>query len=62
MPLVPDHAKLVVDYNTLLNEFPVLSDTRNGGEPGVFYIGRIRPGCGVDDLIEAHDDWLPGFH
>ena len=53
LPLTKNEAKLVVDYNTLHNDFPILSDTRNGKESGIFYIGRIRPGCGVDLLIES---------
>lgn len=45
--------KLAVDYNTLDNSFPILPEIKTGNENGIFYIGRVRPGCGVETLIEA---------
>jgi glycosyltransferase involved in cell wall biosynthesis len=41
------------DFNTLYNRHPVPPDRKSGLEPGIFYIGRVRPGCGVDVLIET---------
>lgn len=45
--------KLVVDFNTIYNEFPVLPHEKNGQEKGIFYIGRVRDDCGVEPLIES---------
>jgi len=53
MPLTKNDKKLVVDFNTLYNDFPVLPDKKNGTEPGIFYLGRVRPKCGVKELIET---------
>jgi len=50
-PLTKNEEKLVVDYNTLYNGYPVLPDSKSGAESGIFYIGRVRPGCGVDLLV-----------
>jgi len=53
LTLVKREDKLVVDNNTLYNEYPVLPKEKTGEERGIFYIGRVRPGCGVDTLIQA---------
>lgn len=53
LPLVNREEKLAVDYNTLTNEAPILPDLKTGQENGIFYIGRVRPGCGVEELILA---------
>ena len=54
-PLVKNLDKLVVDYNTLYNDYPVKPTEKTGLEKGIFYIGRVRGGCGVDILIQAVD-------
>jgi glycosyltransferase involved in cell wall biosynthesis len=51
--LVKDEDKLIVEYNTLYNHYPLAPNQKTGKEKGVFYIGRIRDGCGVDVLIQA---------
>jgi glycosyltransferase involved in cell wall biosynthesis len=51
--LVKNDKKLAVDFNTLYNDFPILPDCKTGTENGIFYIGRVRQGCGVDVLIEV---------
>jgi len=45
--------KLVVDFNTIYNECPVIPLEKKGNEKGIFYIGRIRENCGIQVLIEA---------
>jgi glycosyltransferase involved in cell wall biosynthesis len=62
-PLLKDKRKLVVDNNTLENDYPVLPDQKTGGENGIFFIGRVRPGCGVELLVQAieHLHRKPGF-
>lgn len=45
--------KLVVDFNTQTNFFPVSPDNKSGNEQGIFYIGRVRENCGVDILVQA---------
>jgi len=53
MPLIKDHKKLVVDFNTMHNQYPVSPEEKTGKEGGIFYIGRVRSGCGVNVLIET---------
>jgi glycosyltransferase involved in cell wall biosynthesis len=53
LPLVKREERLAVDYNTLHNAHPITPDVKTGQEKGIFYIGRVRPGCGVDVLIQA---------
>jgi glycosyltransferase involved in cell wall biosynthesis len=53
LPITKNGKKLEVGFNTLYNDYPVLPDCKTGTERGIFYIGRVRPGCGVDILIKA---------
>lgn len=53
LPLTQQKNKLVVDYNTLYNDAPVYPEEKTGQEKGIFYIGRVRSGCGVDALIQS---------
>jgi len=47
------NVKLAVDFNTLHNAHPVRPEEKNGQENGIFYIGRIRTGCGVNMLVDV---------
>jgi glycosyltransferase involved in cell wall biosynthesis len=47
--------KLQVDYNTLTNDSPVPFQEKSGDESDIFFIGRLRPNCEVELLIEATD-------
>lgn len=51
--LTKDQRKLVVDNNTLINDYYALPEEKTGQENGIFYLGRIRGNCGVDVLIDA---------
>jgi hypothetical protein len=53
VPLAKREDKLVVDYNTIYNEHPVAPHEKTGREKGIFYISRVRSGCGLDVLIQA---------
>lgn len=53
LPLVKDPDKLVVDYNTLYNDYPVYPKEKTGQEKGILFIGRLRPRCGIEELIAA---------
>ncbi len=53
LPYTDQPEKLVADCNTLYNDYPVLPEEKTGRENGVFYIGRVRSGCGADILIQA---------
>lgn len=44
---------LVVDYNTLYNDYPVKPNEKTGKENGILFIGRLRTRCGIDILIDA---------
>ncbi len=45
--------KIVVAENSLDNPFPVLPAEKKGDENGILFIGRLRFGCGMDNLIKA---------
>ncbi|NOH01021.1 MAG: glycosyltransferase [Chloroflexi bacterium] len=53
LAFIQNDAKLPVDYNTLYNDFPVRPEEKTGKEKGIFFVGRVRDGCGVDVLISA---------
>lgn len=53
LSFVSEENKLIVDYNTLYNDYPVVPSQKNGNEKGVLYIGRVRPGCGIETLIQS---------
>ena len=53
LQLTQQKNKLVVDYNTLYNDSPVCPEEKTGQEKGIFYIGRMRSGCGVEALIQS---------
>ncbi|OGN73487.1 MAG: hypothetical protein A2X25_03235 [Chloroflexi bacterium GWB2_49_20] len=53
LPLVKDPNKLAVDYNTLYNNYPVYPQEKTGQEKGIFFIGRLRPRCGIEELIAS---------
>jgi len=44
---------LLVDNNTLYNSLPVIPKEKTGCESGIFFIGRLRERCGVEELINA---------
>ena len=45
--------KIVVAENSLVNLFPVMPEEKKGDENGILFIGRLRSGCGLDNLIKA---------
>ena len=47
--------KIVIAENSLVNSYPVLPDEKDGSENGILFIGRLRPGCGLDYLIKVID-------
>ena len=53
MPLTKNTQKLVVDYNTLYNDYPVKPEEKSGSEKGILFIGRLRALCGVQALINS---------
>ena len=50
---VGNEGSLLVDNNTLYNSAPILPAEKNGNEPDVFFIGRLRSRCGIEELIDA---------
>ncbi len=63
-PLIKDKGKLAVDNNSLKNNYPILPEQKTGSEKGVFFVGRVRPGCGVELLVQAMERLhrQPGFN
>jgi glycosyltransferase involved in cell wall biosynthesis len=53
LPLTKNPAKLVVEYNTLYNDYPVYPQEKTGQEKGILFIGRLRQRCGIEELIAA---------
>ena len=53
LQIIPDEDYLVVDNNTLYNSYPIQPAQKTGKELGIFFIGRLRPNCGIELLIEA---------
>jgi len=49
---IPEN-KLAVDYNSLYVENPVHANVKSGDEKGILFIGRLRPLCDINVLIEA---------
>jgi len=52
LPLVKNPDKLVVDYNTLYNDYPIYPEEKTAQEKGILFIGRLRARCGIEELIE----------
>ena len=47
--------KLSVVHNSLINRFPVYPEEKTGKECGILFVGRIRPGSGLELLIRVID-------
>ena len=48
--------KLAIADNVIVNPEPVHPSTKTGKEKGLLFIGRLRPGCHVDTLVEAVEE------
>ena len=45
--------KVSVAENSLINLCPVLPEEKTGNEKGILFLGRLRPGCGVELLLDV---------
>jgi len=46
-------ARVRVAHNSIVNPCPVRPDEKTGTERGVLFLGRLRPGCGIEILLHV---------
>ena len=46
-------AKVRVAHNSIVNSCPVRPEEKTGAERGVLFLGRLRPRCGVETLLQV---------
>jgi O-antigen/teichoic acid export membrane protein len=46
-------AKVRVAHNSIVNPCPVRPEEKTRAEQGILFLGRLRPGCGVEILLQA---------
>jgi O-antigen/teichoic acid export membrane protein len=46
-------SKVHVADNSIVNSFPLRPEEKTGTERGILFLGRLRPGCGLEILIET---------